>query len=137
MSDVKISSDESEGLFNEFIQEQLDEIVDDIINKGDLDRFDDRGSDIIIEMDDIQPPVLRYDTACAPQICGEGVRQIGEGCDDGNLVSGDGCFGFGCGTQARLRRSVCRVGEVHASRIRIGVQHACCAAACARVDCYP
>jgi len=60
MSDVKISSDESEGLFNEFIQEQLDEIVDDIINKGDLDRFDDRGSDIIIEMDDIQPPTFIY-----------------------------------------------------------------------------
>ena len=32
MSDVKISSDESEGVFNEFIQEQLDEIVEDIIN---------------------------------------------------------------------------------------------------------
>ena len=60
MSDVKISSDESEGIFNEFIQEQLDEIVDDIINRGDLDRFDDRGSDIIIEMDDIQPPTFIY-----------------------------------------------------------------------------
>jgi len=60
MSDVKISSDESEGIFNEFIQDQLEDILDDIINKGDIDRFDDRGSDIIIEMDDIVPPEFIY-----------------------------------------------------------------------------
>lgn len=60
MSDIKISSDESEGVFNEFIQEQLEEVLDDIVNKGDLDRFDDRGSDIIIEMDDIVPPSFIY-----------------------------------------------------------------------------
>ncbi len=60
MSDVKIESDESEGVFNEFIQDQLEDVIDDIINRGDLDRFDDRGSDIIIEMDDIVPPVCTY-----------------------------------------------------------------------------
>jgi len=58
--DVRISSDESEGVFNDFIQEQLDEILDDIINKGDVDRFDDRGSDVIIEVDDIVPPTFVY-----------------------------------------------------------------------------
>jgi uncharacterized sporulation protein YeaH/YhbH (DUF444 family) len=59
-SDVIISSDESEGLFNEFIQEQLDEILDEIVNRGDLDRLGDRGSDVIIEVDDIVPPTFVY-----------------------------------------------------------------------------
>jgi uncharacterized sporulation protein YeaH/YhbH (DUF444 family) len=59
-SDVIVSSDESEGLFNEFIQDQLDEILDEVINRGDLDRLGDRGSDIIIEVDDIVPPTFVY-----------------------------------------------------------------------------
>jgi uncharacterized sporulation protein YeaH/YhbH (DUF444 family) len=60
MNEVTISSDESEGLFNEFIQDQLEEILEDIINRGDLDRFDDRGSDLIVEMDDVVPPTFVY-----------------------------------------------------------------------------
>ena len=59
-TDVIVSSDESEGLFNEFIQDQLDEILDEVINRGDLDRLGDRGSDIIIEVDDIVPPTFVY-----------------------------------------------------------------------------
>ena len=61
MLENTISSDESEGLFNEFIQDQLEDILENIINEGDLDRFGDRGSDIIIEMDDIVPPTFAHD----------------------------------------------------------------------------
>jgi uncharacterized sporulation protein YeaH/YhbH (DUF444 family) len=57
----KINSNESEGAFNDFIRDQLDDLVEDIIKTGDLDRFTDRSSDIIIEMDDIAPPVFTYD----------------------------------------------------------------------------
>ena len=60
MTDVVVSSDESEGLFNEFIQDQLEEILDEVVNRGDLDRLGDRGSDIIIEVDDIVPPTFVY-----------------------------------------------------------------------------
>jgi uncharacterized sporulation protein YeaH/YhbH (DUF444 family) len=59
-SDVIVTSDESEGLFNEFIQDQLEEILDEVINRGDLDRLGDRGSDVIIEIDDIVPPTFVY-----------------------------------------------------------------------------
>lgn len=60
MSDHRISSDESEGLFNEFIQEQLEDRLEDILNEGALDRLGDRSSDIIIEVDDIVPPVFAH-----------------------------------------------------------------------------
>lgn len=56
----RISSDESEGAFNEFIEEQLEELVEGILSDGDLTEFGDRGSDLIIEMDDIQPPTFVY-----------------------------------------------------------------------------
>ena len=81
MSDITISSDESEGVFNEFIQDQLEEVLDDIINKGDLDRFDDRGSDIIIEMDDIVPPTFVY----GDESSGGGSGNQGPGGDKGKL----------------------------------------------------
>lgn len=60
MGDVKIESNESEGAFNEFIEDQLSDIIENIINEGDLDTRGGRGSDIIIEMDDINPPVFTY-----------------------------------------------------------------------------
>lgn len=81
MSDVKISSDESEGVFNEFIQDQLEDVLDDIINKGDIDRFDDRGSDIIIEMDDIVPPTFVYGDGGD----GQGGAGTGPGSEKGKL----------------------------------------------------
>ncbi len=56
----RITSDESEGLFNDFIEEQLNDLAEDILNAGDLDRSDASGSDLIIEMDDISPPTLTY-----------------------------------------------------------------------------
>ena len=82
MADVTISSDESEGLFNEFIRDQLEDILDDVINKGDLDRFNDRGSDIIVEIDDIVPPTFVYGDE--PGGLGSGAGQ-GPGGEKGTL----------------------------------------------------
>lgn len=55
-----ISSNECEGAFNEFIEERLSDLIDGILSDGDLMDFGERGSDIIVEMDDIQPPVFVY-----------------------------------------------------------------------------
>ncbi len=56
----RITSDESEGFFNDFIDEKLNDLVEDIINEGNLDRADASNADLIIEMDDIEPPTLVY-----------------------------------------------------------------------------
>lgn len=75
MADNTISSDESEGLFNEFIQDKLDEIIEHIVNEGDLERLGDRGSDVIVEADDIVPPTFVY----GDEMEGEGGAGGGEG----------------------------------------------------------
>lgn len=59
-SEEKISSNESEGAFNEFIEEQLEDMVENIINEGDLSSVGDRHSDVILEMDDIEVPTFSY-----------------------------------------------------------------------------
>jgi uncharacterized protein len=61
MTEERITSNDSEGLFNDFIQEELENLLDHILTNGDLDRLGDRGSDIVVEMDDIVPPVFVYD----------------------------------------------------------------------------
>ncbi|MEC8544911.1 MAG: hypothetical protein VXY89_15315 [SAR324 cluster bacterium] len=48
----QINSSESEGAFNEFVEEQLENLVDAILTEGDLENFGERGSDILVEMDD-------------------------------------------------------------------------------------
>ncbi|MHB8765120.1 MAG: DUF444 family protein [Deferrisomatales bacterium] len=63
MTEEKIASDESEGLFNDFVEDELKTRIDEILSDGDLDRLGDRGSDIVIEMDDIVPPTFVYDDA--------------------------------------------------------------------------
>ena len=52
----QINSSESEGAFNEFVEEQLENLVDAILTEGDLENFGERGSDILVEMDDIVAP---------------------------------------------------------------------------------
>ncbi len=76
----RITSDESEGFFNDFIEEQLSDLTEDILNEGDLDRTDAHGSDLIIEMDDISPPTLTYGDGG-----GGGFRGAGPGDDKGKL----------------------------------------------------
>ncbi len=61
MTDERIASDESEGLFHDFIEEELADRLQDLLSDGDLERLGDGGSDIVIEMDDILPPVFSYD----------------------------------------------------------------------------
>ncbi len=56
----KISSSESEGAFNDFIEDQLNDLVDGILTDGDLTEYGEPGSDIIVELDDIQPPSFIY-----------------------------------------------------------------------------
>lgn len=59
-TEEKISSNESEGAFNEFVESQLDDMVENIINEGNLDHIGDRHSDVIVEMDDIEVPTFSY-----------------------------------------------------------------------------
>lgn len=61
MTEDKINSNESEGIFNEFIHDQLEDLIENIINNGSIERFGDKTSDIIVEMDDISPPSFIYD----------------------------------------------------------------------------
>lgn len=61
MADQRIDSNDSEGLFDDFIQEELEELIEHVLSDGDMDRLGDRGSDIVIEMDDIVPPTFVYD----------------------------------------------------------------------------
>lgn len=63
MIEEKVASDESEGVFNDFIQDALEDLIEDVISTGNLDRFGDLGSDIIIEMDEIVPPTFVYDNS--------------------------------------------------------------------------
>ncbi|MBF0199169.1 MAG: DUF444 family protein [Planctomycetes bacterium] len=56
MAEDKISSNESEGAFNEFIEEQIEEVIDGILNNSDLENLAGRGSDIVVEVDGIEPP---------------------------------------------------------------------------------
>ena len=77
----RISSDESEGAFNEFIDEQLSDLVEGILTDGDLTEFGDQGSDIIVEMDDIQPPTFVY----GDDGRGEGGGGTGPGRDGGKM----------------------------------------------------
>lgn len=61
MSEHIINSSESEGLFNEFIQDELENLLDHILSEGELERLGDHGSDVIIEIDDIVPPRFIFD----------------------------------------------------------------------------
>lgn len=59
-SEDSINSSESEGAFNNYIEDQIDKLVEEMINEGDMTQIGDRGSDIIVEMDDIQAPTFVY-----------------------------------------------------------------------------
>ncbi len=60
MTEDQINSAESEGVFNDFIQDHLEGLLDHIVNEGDLSSIGDRESEIIVEMDDIVPPRFTY-----------------------------------------------------------------------------
>ena len=54
-----IDSDESTGAWNEFIENHLEDLLESIL-EGNLEELADRGSDIIVEMDEIVPPTFTY-----------------------------------------------------------------------------
>jgi uncharacterized sporulation protein YeaH/YhbH (DUF444 family) len=56
--DDKISSGESEGIFNDFIKEKVKNQMDEILNNG---TFEDNASEVIIEVDDITPPTFDWE----------------------------------------------------------------------------
>lgn len=60
MTEDKISSSDSEGIFNDFIRDRLEDMIDNIISEGDMSNFGGRESEIIVETDDIQPPRFTY-----------------------------------------------------------------------------
>ncbi len=68
----KISSNESEGAFGEFVEEQLDELIENVLNEGDLTSIGDRGSDVIVEMDDIEVPTFVYENEGGGKGSGKG-----------------------------------------------------------------
>jgi uncharacterized sporulation protein YeaH/YhbH (DUF444 family) len=74
MTEERIHSDESEGLFNDFIQDRLEDLVEDLISGGDLERLGDGGSDIVVETDDILPPSFVYDDSQGGGNGGRGPR---------------------------------------------------------------
>jgi len=57
MSKDNINSGESEGIFNEWIEEKIRDKVEEIIKDG---NFEDHMGDVIIEVNDIKPPVFTY-----------------------------------------------------------------------------
>jgi len=58
MAEEKITSGESEGVFNEFIRERISDKIEDILNEGD---YEENMSDVIIEVDDIESPTFIFD----------------------------------------------------------------------------
>ncbi len=60
MTEDKINSSDSEGIFNDFIRERLDDMIENIISEGDMSTLGGRESEIIVETDDIQPPRFTY-----------------------------------------------------------------------------
>ena len=60
MTEDKISSSDSEGIFNDFIRDRLEDMIDNIISEGDMSSFGGRESEIIVETDDIVPPRFTY-----------------------------------------------------------------------------
>jgi uncharacterized sporulation protein YeaH/YhbH (DUF444 family) len=78
----KINSNESEGAFAEFIEERLSDMVVDVLNNGEISDFGQRGSEIVVEMDDIRPPTFSYGDGGDGQ--GQGVGE-GPGGDAGKL----------------------------------------------------
>jgi uncharacterized sporulation protein YeaH/YhbH (DUF444 family) len=52
----KIDSGESEGMYNEFVSDRIEDKVEDIVTNG----FDSDGSEIIVELGDIEAPTFEY-----------------------------------------------------------------------------
>ncbi len=81
MNEDKISSNESEGAFNEFIEEQMDHWIEGILSDSYLENIAGRGSDVIVEMNGIESPRFIYDNEGS----GQGTGNQGPGKDSGKI----------------------------------------------------
>lgn len=82
MSDLedKIDSGESEGMYNEFVSDRIEDKVEEIISNG----FDADGSEVVIELGDIESPTFVYDN----DEDGEGKGNQGPGTENEGLKFG-------------------------------------------------
>ncbi len=71
MQEDKINSNESEGVFNDFVDDKISDMIDEVLNDGQLENIGDGGSEIVVEIDDISVPTFSYG--------GEGEGQGGGG----------------------------------------------------------
>jgi uncharacterized protein len=81
MQEEEISSNESEGAFHDFIEDKLDDIVENVLSDGSLENIGDRGSEIIVELDDITIPTFSY----GDRGSGSGGGGQGPGDEEGKL----------------------------------------------------
>ncbi|PCI30431.1 MAG: hypothetical protein COB67_01935 [SAR324 cluster bacterium] len=79
MQEERISSNESEGAFNDFIEDKIYDAVDDILSDGNFENLGGRGSEIIVEMDDIVVPTFSYGDTGGGGGGGEGGQGPGKG----------------------------------------------------------
>jgi uncharacterized sporulation protein YeaH/YhbH (DUF444 family) len=75
-SEDKIDSGESEGMYNEFISDRIEDKVEDIVTNG----FDADGSEVIVELGDIESPTWTFGEAGGAG-GGAGNGKPGEGSD--------------------------------------------------------
>lgn len=67
-----INSAESEGAFNQFIEDKLETLIEGILTEGELTDFGERGSDLIVTTEDISPPSFVYGDESDSQAGGGG-----------------------------------------------------------------
>jgi uncharacterized protein len=77
MQEDKINSNESEGVFNDFIDEKISDMIDEVLNEGNLETLGDRGSEIVVEIDDITVPTFSYGDEGEGQGGGQGPGREG------------------------------------------------------------
>jgi uncharacterized sporulation protein YeaH/YhbH (DUF444 family) len=73
----RISSSDSEGAFEDFIQDSISESVEELVNGINDGTANPRGGDVIIEVDDIYPPTFVYGNDSEGE--GGGGRRPGQG----------------------------------------------------------
>lgn len=79
MFDEKIASDQSEGLFNDFIEEQFENLIEGVLQDGNIENMAGNGSDVVFEMDQIEIPRFVHDDSSGGKGGGKGKGQAGTG----------------------------------------------------------
>ena len=77
MFEDNLSSDASEGLFNDFIEEQFDNLIEGVLQDGCIENIAGNGSDVVFEMDQIEIPRFTHDDSRGGS--GKGKGKAGKG----------------------------------------------------------